>query len=93
MNKIHEVESVQFEDGKLMIVVDGQAVSRELAGISARLAAASGEARSHFEISPSGYGIHWPDCDEDLSVDALLGIQHKAPMIAAEEGVEYITRK
>jgi len=32
------------------------------------------------EISPSGYGIHWPLLDEDLSVDGLLGIIH-APEI------------
>ena len=26
----------------------------------------------NYEISPSGYGIHWPDLDEDLSVLGLL---------------------
>ena len=25
-----------------------------------------------FEISPSGYGIHWPLIDEHLSVEGLL---------------------
>ena len=89
MNKLHTVESVQFEDGMLVVLVDGQTVTRCLTEVSPRLAASSDAARSHYEISPSGYGIHWPDCDEDLSVDALLGIPHKAPMIAAEEGVEY----
>jgi len=28
----------------------------------------------NFEISPSGYGIHWPDVDEDISIKAFLGI-------------------
>ena len=91
MNKIHKIEAVRFEDEKLVIVVDGQTVTHCLSEISPRLAAASETARSHYVISPSGYGIHWPDCDEDLSVDALLGIQHKEPMIAAEKGVEYKT--
>ncbi|MBN2442246.1 MAG: DUF2442 domain-containing protein [Spirochaetales bacterium] len=27
-------------------------------------------------MSPSGYGIHWPGQDEDLSIDSLLGIHH-----------------
>jgi hypothetical protein len=27
---------------------------------------------TNFQISPSGYGIHWPDIDEDLSVEGLL---------------------
>jgi hypothetical protein len=26
----------------------------------------------NFEISPSGYGIHWPDLDEDLSIDGMI---------------------
>ena len=32
--------------------------------------------RKIYEISPSGYGIHWPLLDEDLSIDGLLGIKH-----------------
>jgi hypothetical protein len=28
--------------------------------------------RAHYELSGSGYGIHWPDLDEDLHVDGLL---------------------
>jgi hypothetical protein len=32
--------------------------------------------RTNFEISSSGYGIHWPLLDEDISVDGLLGIVH-----------------
>lgn len=92
MNKLHTIESIKFESGLIILTVDGQTLSRKISDVSTRLSAASETARNHFEISPSGYGIHWPDCDEDLSVDALLGIQHKTPMIAAEEGVEYKTR-
>lgn len=92
MNKLHIIESVTFEDGKLVVVVDGQTVCRDLIEISPRLEAASDAARNHYDISPAGYGIHWPDCDEDLSVDALMGTQHKTPMIAAEDGVEYKTK-
>jgi hypothetical protein len=25
-----------------------------------------------FEVSPSGYGIHWPELDEDLSIDGMI---------------------
>ncbi|MFZ4524578.1 MAG: DUF2442 domain-containing protein [Chlorobium sp.] len=35
---------------------------------------ASETKRKTFEVSPSGYGIHWPLLDEDISIDALLGI-------------------
>jgi hypothetical protein len=37
-----------------------------------RLAYASPAERSHFEIAGAGYGIHWPDFDEDIGVDGLL---------------------
>jgi len=92
MNKVHEIHDVKFKDGVLHLTVDGQSVSRNIEDVSPRLALASELARSNFKISPSGYGIHWPDCDEDLSVDALMGIQHEAPMIAAEEREEYKTK-
>ncbi len=34
----------------------------------------------HFEVSPAGYGIHWPEIDEDLSIDALIGVRHPCPL-------------
>ena len=30
--------------------------------------------KSAYKISPSGYGIHWPLIDEDLSFNALVKI-------------------
>jgi hypothetical protein len=38
------------------------------------LAHASTQQREHWEIFDQGYGIHWPDLDEDISVLALLGL-------------------
>jgi hypothetical protein len=40
------------------------------------LSRASEQQLAQFEVSPSGYGIHWPLLDEDISVDGLLGVQH-----------------
>jgi hypothetical protein len=91
MNKTHQVQNVKFEDDKLLLTVDGETVSKNLFELSPRLAKASDAVRNHFIVAPSGYGIHWPDCDEDLSIDALLGIRHEAPMMAAEEPDEYRT--
>jgi hypothetical protein len=39
---------------------------------SERLATASEAARRNAVLSPGGYGIHWPELDEDLSVDGLF---------------------
>ena len=37
-----------------------------------RLAAASPEQRDHWKLIGRGVGIHWPDVDEDISVENLL---------------------
>jgi hypothetical protein len=93
MNKYHTVENITVQAGEICLIVDGQLVSRKLSEVSERLAVASETAQQNFVISSSGYGIHWPDCDEDLSIDGLLGLQHEAPMIAAEDpGDEYKTK-
>lgn len=76
MRKLHLIEKVCFEQGKLVLHVDSQVHTFDLSKISRRLANASSVERERFEVSPSGYGIHWPVIDEDLSVDALLGIRH-----------------
>ena len=39
---------------------------------SPRLASATEQERLNAELSPGGYGIHWPLIDEDLSVNGLL---------------------
>jgi hypothetical protein len=39
---------------------------------SSSLARAGRLERSHAELSPSGYGIHWPLLDEDLAIGPLL---------------------
>ena len=50
---------------------DGRILSLPLAWYP-KLAEATPKQLKHLEISPSGYGIHWPDLDEDLSVYGFL---------------------
>ena len=51
---------------------------------SPRLAKATQAQLEQVEVSPSGYGLHWPALDEDLSVDGLIGVRHANPSIVAE---------
>ena len=47
---------------------------------SPTLARASWIERSRAEMSPSGYGIHWPLLDEDLDIGPLLkSVEHPLP--------------
>ena len=50
---------------------DGREVSIPTAW-SERLSNASVVQLKNFEIDPYGYGIHWPDVDEDISVKAFI---------------------
>jgi len=37
-----------------------------------RLSHGTATERTNFQISGSGYGIHWPDLDEDIGIEGLL---------------------
>jgi hypothetical protein len=76
MNRHHDLSDLKFKDESLMITIDGETKRFQLKKISPLLEKASDEERNNFEISPSGYGIHWPLLDEDISIDGLLGIVH-----------------
>ena len=76
MKKQHEIGNVRFHNSKLTLSVDGEGKTYDLSEISDILARASEEELNTYDVSPSGYGIHWPLLDEDLSVDGLLGIRH-----------------
>lgn len=68
----HNIESVSFDGNLICLQIDGQVIKLPIANVSKKLDTANDIQRSFFKISPSGYGIHWPLIDEDLSVDALL---------------------
>ena len=74
--KFHLVKEVHFEDDNLCLNIDGKEYIFSLKDHSVSLLKASEDERNHFKISPSGYGIHWPMIDEDISIDGLLGIVH-----------------
>lgn len=52
-------------------LVDGRVVSVPLAW-SWRLSEATPVQRANFEIIGDGQGVHWPEIDEDLSVDGMF---------------------
>jgi hypothetical protein len=84
MNRAHEIDKLRFEDDCMRVQIDGREYVFDLKDISPRLLHSSSEQRGKYEVSPSGYGIHWPLIDEDLSVDGLLGIVHSPSQKARE---------
>jgi hypothetical protein len=59
------------EHGFTAHLSDGRSISLPYA-YSARLAKATPEQRADYELIADGYGIHWPQIDEDLSVAGML---------------------
>ena len=63
MKKHHNIGDLKFEGDVLVITIDGSENRFPLIKVSPVLEKASEKERHVFEISPSGYGIHWPQLD------------------------------
>ena len=72
MNKPYNIQEIHFQKDRLILIVDEKEYRFKLGDISPKLRKAGKKERELFEISPSGYGIHWPLLDEDISVEALI---------------------
>ncbi len=68
----HKIEAIHFNQDSIILNIDGNELTIPLEKLSGRLKSATDVERMMYKISPSGYGIHWPLLDEDLSVDGIL---------------------
>lgn len=59
------------EHNLIVDLMDGRTISVPLAWYP-RLFHATPEARAVWEVCGGGFGIHWPEIDEDLSTEGLL---------------------
>ncbi|HUT13764.1 MAG TPA: DUF2442 domain-containing protein [Thermoguttaceae bacterium] len=66
------VKDVRCDEDTLSVdLVDGRTITVPLAWYP-RLLHATPEQRANWRTCGGGYGIHWPDIDEDLSTEGLL---------------------
>ena len=66
------VRDVSTTDDELCVgLMDGRTITVPLAWYP-RLADATAAQRANWELAGAGYGIHWPEVDEDLSTEGLL---------------------
>jgi uncharacterized protein DUF2442 len=66
------VKAVRVDSDLLTVdLMDGRTISVPLAWYP-RLADARPEALRNWQVAGAGFGIHWPDLDEDLSTEGLL---------------------
>lgn len=73
---VPEAEGVEVTDDTLTAeLADGRSISVPLAWYP-RLAHAAPHERRNWRLIGGGEGIHWPDLDEDISVEGLLAGRH-----------------
>ena len=66
------VAGVSFTEDSLSVALkDGRTITVPLAWYP-RLLHATPEQLNNWKVAGGGYGIHWPDLDEDLSTEGLL---------------------
>lgn len=66
------VQAVEVTDDVLSVsLMDGRTISVPLVWYP-RLLQATAAQRRNWQVCGGGYGIHWPDVDEDLSTEGLL---------------------
>lgn len=66
------VKDVSLTDDTLSVdLVDGRTIAVPLAWYP-KLLHATPKQRENWTVSGGGFGIHWPDLDEDLSTEGLL---------------------
>jgi hypothetical protein len=69
MAKVRDVHV--SEDTLTVDLMDGRTISVPLVWYP-RLFSETAKQRSNWKVCAAGYGIHWPDLDEDLSTEGLL---------------------
>jgi hypothetical protein len=66
------VEAVHFTRDSLVVdLMDGRSIAVPLSWYP-KLLNATSKQRATWETCGAGYGIHWPEIDEDLSTEGLL---------------------
>ncbi len=71
-------ESVGFSENSMIVYLDdGRSVSVPLAWYP-RLHGGTPTERENFELIGDGEGIHWPDLDEDISVEGIIAGRRSA---------------
>jgi hypothetical protein len=68
---IPRLYSYASEDTLSVELIEGRTISVPLAWYP-RLLHANPQQRQNWKICGGGFGIHWPDIDEDLSTEGLL---------------------
>ena len=78
------IRDVRFSANQLIVdLADGRTIAVPIAWYP-KLLRATPQQRANWRIGGGGYGIHWPEIDEDLSSEGLLrGIPAPRPRVSS----------
>jgi len=65
------IRAIVTDDTLSVDMEDGRTVSVPI-GWYPRLVNGTSKERANIQISGAGYGLHWPDLDEDIGIEGLL---------------------
>jgi hypothetical protein len=77
-NRYHEIKNISFDGYFISLFVDSKFYKIDLRTQSIKLANSNDKIKNNYKISQSGYGIHWEEIDEDLSIDGLIKSEGKS---------------
>jgi hypothetical protein len=79
MQKTEIVTAVRIEPtpAGLTIVFEDRELQIPWTECSQKLARATESERARLDLSPGGYGVHWPLIDENLSIAGLVRAVHR----------------
>jgi hypothetical protein len=66
------ISQVMIDDETLSVDLENGRTIAVPIGWYPRLAYSTPAERANFQISGAGYGIHWPDLDEDIGIEGML---------------------
>jgi hypothetical protein len=71
-SKVIVTRAIEASPDGLTLILSDRRVAIPWTQCPDSLKNASDSQRRHAILSPGGYGIHWPEIDEDLSIHGLL---------------------
>ena len=78
-NKSHSIQDISFSESTMHLIVDGVSHDIDLLKFSYRLGVATKKQREHVIVTDDGVGLYWPDIDEGLLVDIMIGTRKMLP--------------
>ncbi|MEE9391318.1 MAG: DUF2442 domain-containing protein [Planctomycetota bacterium] len=71
-NASEQIRDVRLTEDELIVsLADGRVISAPLVWFP-RLLNATAAQRDNWEVAGGGFGVHWPELDEDISAAGLL---------------------